>query len=43
MHIASLADHLDLIDTIAHWHRDQWGEATFSPHHSLSDTCCTHG
>ncbi|MFN8511752.1 MAG: GNAT family N-acetyltransferase [Thermomicrobiales bacterium] len=25
MQIASLADHLDLIDTIAHWHWEQWG------------------
>jgi len=27
MHIASLADHLDLIDTIARWHWEQWGHA----------------
>ena len=27
MHIASLADHLDLIDTIARWHWEQWDQA----------------
>lgn len=27
MHIASLADHLDLIDTIARWHWKQWDQA----------------
>ena len=29
MHIASLATHLDLIDTIARWHQEQWREAPF--------------
>ncbi len=29
MHIASLATHLDLIDTIARWHQEQWREASF--------------
>jgi GNAT superfamily N-acetyltransferase len=27
MHIANIADHLDLIDTIARWHWEQWSRA----------------